>query len=303
MRDNRFGRCQGRREAIGELTMAARSIWTGSITFGLVNIPVKLYNAVREQGIHFHMLHDQDKARLQRKLVCSADGKEVHPEHIVKGYEIGPDQYVVVNQEELDSLAPEKSQTIHIIDFVDLDEIDPVYFDRPYYVAPTQQAARSYKLLVDAMTKSKKVGIAKFVMRNKEYLAALRPVENSLCLETMHFGNEVSDMDEVPGLPVHVKIDERELKVAQQLIDSLATDFDPDKYKDEYRERVLELVEKKASGEEVHVQPMPKVKEGRAVDLMAALEASLAAARGKVAAGEGKNGRRHATTTRRRKSA
>src|SRR5258706_2740103 len=163
--------------------MAARSMWTGSISFGLVNIPVKLYNAIREERVAFHMLYDQDKSRLQRKMVSSTTGKEVHSEHIVKGYEVTKDQYVVVTQEELDSVSPEESRTIDIRNFVDLDDIDPAYYDRPYYLATADHAARPYRLLLEAMTKARKVGIAKFVMRNHEYLAALRPQESGLLLD------------------------------------------------------------------------------------------------------------------------
>src|SRR5215212_1925923 len=149
--------------------MASRSIWTGSITFGLVNIPVKLYVAVREKNIQFHMLHDQDHVRLQRKMICPKDGKEVHNEHVVKGYEVSPGQYVIIKE----------------------SEIDPVYFDRPYYIVPQEQGTKAYRLLVESMEKSKKVGIARFVMRAKEYLCALRPQEGALVLETMHFNDEV----------------------------------------------------------------------------------------------------------------
>src|SRR5216110_1983004 len=260
--------------------MAARSMWTGSISFGLVNIPVKLYNAIREERVAFHMLHDQNKARLSRMMVDSVTGKEVHPEHIVKGYEIAKDQYVVVTQEELDSVAPEESRTIDIRTFVDLDDIDPVYYDRPYYLAPAEHAARPYRLLLEAMHKAHKVGIAKFVMRNHEYLAALRPRESGLVLDTMHFHHEIVPMDQVPGLPVTVKVEDREMKVAMQLIESLSGDFKPQEYKDEYRDRVLEMVQRKAQGEEIVTQPAVGEKPGRVVDLMAALEASLAKARG-----------------------
>jgi DNA end-binding protein Ku len=277
--------------------MAARSMWTGSISFGLVNIPVKLYNAIREERVAFHMLHDQDKSRLRRKLVSEASGKEVHNEHIVKGYEIAKDQYVVVTQEELDSVSPEESRTVDIRSFVDLDEIDPVYYDRPYYLAPAEHAARPYRLLLDAMSKAHKVGIAKFVMRNHEYLAALRPQENGLVLDTMHFHHEIVPMDSIPGLPVTVKVEDREMKVAMQLIESLADKFNPGQFKDEYRDRVMEMVKRKAEGEEIVTQPAVGEKPGRVTDLMAALEASLAKARGGGAAAASKNGGGTATKT------
>jgi DNA end-binding protein Ku len=294
-----------------ENTMASRSIWTGSITFGLVNIPVKLFVAIREKNIQFHMLHDQDHVRLQRKMICPKDGKEVHNEHVVKGYEVSPGQYVIVKESELEAAAPRKSKTIEIEDFVALDDIDPVYFDRPYYVVPQEQGAKAYRLLVEAMEKSKKVGIARFVMRAKEYLCALRPQEGALVLETMHFNDEVLPVDEVDGVPHKAKSDDRELKMASQLIDSLTTKFKPDKYHDTYREAVQQLIEKKAEGEEVVTQPEVPETKGRATNLMAALEASLASAKsaaGKNGSSRAHNGHAHhvATaprSTRRRKSA
>src|SRR6185436_14708756 len=279
--------------------MAARSMWTGSISFGLVNIPVKLYNAIREERVAFHMLHDQDKSRLRRKLVSEASGKEVHNEHIVKGYEIAKDQYVVVTQEELDSVSPEESRTIDIRAFVDLDEIDPVYYDRPYYLAPAEHAARPYRLLMEAMDKARKVGISRFVMRNHEYLAALRSRDGGLVLDTMHFHHEIVPLDNVPGLPVTVKVEDRELKVAMQLIESLADKFAPQQYKDEYLDRVMEMVKRKAEGEEIVTQPAPGEKPGKVTDLMAALEASLAKARGNGHAAS-KNGGGTATATERK---
>jgi DNA end-binding protein Ku len=280
----------------------ARAIWSGSISFGLVNIPVKLYVAVREQRVQFHMLHDQDKARLRRKLVSSTTGKEVHPEHIVKGYEVGPDEYVVVQQNELEALQPEKSRTIDIVDFVDQKEIDPVFYDRAYYLAPDQNASKPYRLLVEAMQKSRKVAVAKFVMREKEYLAALRPVDGVICLSTMHFGDEVLDPQEVTEVP-EVKVDDREVKMAEQLIGTLTSRFDPNKYKDEYRERVMEMVQRKAKGEKVVVQSAPAEKPGRVINLMAALEASLAEAKKSASGGSKKRSAHPGQNERRRKSA
>jgi len=292
--------------------MASRSLWTGSITFGLVNIPVKLFVAVREKNIQFHMLHDQDHVRLQRKMVCPNDGKEVHAEHTVKGYEVSPGEYVVVREAELEAAAPKKSKTIEIEDFVDLDQIDPVYFDRPYYIVPQESGVKAYRLLVEAMEKSKKVGVARFVMRNKEYLCALRPQESALILETMHFNDEVIPVDKVDGVPHKAKSDERELKMASQLIESLSTKFKPEKYHDTYREAVQEIIEKKAEGEKIVTPPdVDDKKKGRATNLMAALEASLAKAKS-GSGGSGAGGSRgssrapshsHARSTRRRRSA
>src|SRR3954468_11635522 len=221
--------------AAARKSSSPRAIWSGSITFGLVTIPVKLFTAVREQRLHFRSLHDQDKTPLKQKMYCPADGKDVHPEHMVKGYEIEKDRFVIVRQEELDAAAPKKTKAIEILDFVELDEIDPLFFDRPYYVAPKPEGAKPYKLLLEAMMKSGKVGIAKVVMWNKEYLAAVRPLDGGLVLETMHYNDEVVPADHVAGLEVKAKVDERELKMAQQLIESLTTKFKPDKYHDEYR--------------------------------------------------------------------
>ena len=281
--------------------MASRSIWTGSITFGLVNIPVKLFVAVREKTIAFHMLHDQDNVRLQRKMVCPADGKEVHSEHVVKGYELSPGQYVVVREKELEAAAPKKSKTIEIEDFVEFDEIDPIYFDRPYYIVPQEQGAKAYRLLVESMEKSKKVGIARFVMRNKEYLCAVRPQEGALILETMHFSDEVIPVDQVEGVPHQTKSDDRELKMAAQLIESLTAQFKPEKYHDAYREAVKKIIEKKAEGEKIVTQPETEEKKGRATNLMAALEASLAKA--KTASRVSAHAAGPARSTRRRRSA
>ena len=276
--------------------MSSRPIWSGSISFGLVTIPVRLFTAVREKRLHFRSLHDQDKVPLKQKMFCPADGKEVHPEHIVKGYEIEKDQFVVVTQEELESAAPKRTKAIEIQDFVELDEIDPLFFDRPYYVAPKPEGAKPYKLLVEAMEKTRKVGIAKVVMWNKEYLAALRPLEGALVMETMHFNDEVVPSERVAGLEVKARVDDRELKMATQLIDSLTTKFSPQKYKDEFREQVMAVIEKKAAGEDIHTAPTTeKEPSGRSSrNLLAALEESLSKSRARTS---------HARTTRRRKSA
>ena len=280
---------------------AARPIWTGTITFGLVNIPVRLFTAVREQRIAFHMLHDQDGVRLRRKMVCPADNKEIHPEHIVKGYEIHKGQYVVVADEDLENCGPKSTKAIEITDFVDLTDIDPIYYDRPYYVLPQPAATKSYRLLLEAMKDKQKVGISKLVMHDKEYLAALRPLEDMICLHTMHFGNEVVPADQLDQPPPH-KPAERELKVAGQLIDSLASSFKPDKYHDEYRDCVVAMLERKAHGEKIITQPVMDAKPMKTGNLMAALEASLAEAKAQTRGGGKSNGRAH-THTRRRKSA
>ncbi len=293
--------------------VSSRPVWSGVISFGLVTIPVRLFVAVREKNIHFRSLHDQDRQPLKQKMVCSADGKEVHREHIVKGFEVEKDTFVVVRQEELDNVAPKSTKTIDIHDFVGLDEIDPVYFDRSYYVSPQAQGAKPYRLLVEAMTESKKVAVAKVVMHNKEYLVALRaldpdgkgPHEPLLVMETMHFDDEVISALGVPDTDHKPRVDSRELKVAQQLIDSLTTKFDPSRYHDEYREKVMDMIERKAEGKQISVRKEPEEKAPKGHDLIAALEASLAKSRAGGTNGHAKtngHGRTngHARTTRRK---
>jgi DNA end-binding protein Ku len=256
-----------------------RSIWTGAISFGLVNVPVKLYSAVSKKTVRFHQLHESDGVRIQQKRVCPADGEEVAWDDIVKGYEISPDRYVIVTPEELEAIDPKKTRTIDIEEFVDLEEIDPLYYDHPYYLLPGQGAAKPYKLLADAMRDASKVAIARVVIRTKEQLVAIRPVGGVLAMATMNFADEVVDpdsFDEAPGDDVDTT--KRELEMARQLIDSLTAEFEPTKYHDEYREAVMDLIERKSEGEEIVLQPAAEEPE-RVPDLMAALEASLSAAK------------------------
>jgi DNA end-binding protein Ku len=258
----------------------ARSIWKGAISFGLVNVPVKLYSAVSKKTVRFNQLHDADHARIQQKRVCSEDGEEVPYENIVKGFEIAPDRYVVITPDELEALDPTKTRSIDIEDFVDLTDIDPLYYEHPYYLLPDTGAAKAYKLLLEALRETNKVAIARVVLRTKEYLVAIRPAGDVLTMETMLFADELIAADGLDELPdADVKATERELSMARQLIEAQATDFDPSKYRDEYRERVLELIERKAAGEEIVVQPLAEESQ-EVPDLMAALEQSLAAAQG-----------------------
>jgi DNA end-binding protein Ku len=255
-----------------------RAIWSGAISFGLVNVPIKLFTATSQKDVRFHQLHDKDGARIQQKRVCSKDGEEIANEHIVKGYEVSRDKYVVITPEELDALDPKASRTIDILDFVDLDEIDPVYFDATYYMVPEKGAAKAYALLLEAMRKSNKVAIARVVLRQKQHLVALRPLKNALSMETMLYADEVVSPETLEGLPEDIEVTDRELAMAQQLIDSLADDFKPERYKDDYRERVLDMIERKAEGQEIVVAEEEE-EQAPVVDLMAALEASLAAAK------------------------
>lgn len=259
-----------------------RAIWSGSISFGLLNVPVKLYSAVSRQTVRFRELREGDGARIRHRRVAEDDGEEVPYEKIVKGYEIAPDQYVVLTKEELEQLDPTKTRAIEIKDFVGLDEIDPIYFEQPYYLGPAQGAERAYALLVRAMHEERKVAIGRFVLRNREHLAALRPMGSALTLATMRFADEVVSPDQLDDvLPdEEVTPDERELEMAQRLIDSLATDFDPSGYRDEYREELLALIERKAKGEELLTTASEAPEPTKAPDLMAALEESLAAVQG-----------------------
>jgi len=258
----------------------ARSIWTGTISFGLVTVPVKMYSAVSRKTVRFHQLNKATGSRIAQKRVDPTTGDEVEYNDIVKGYELAPDRYVVIEPEELDALDPKKTKTIDIQDFVSLDEIDPIFYDHPYYLAPGPGGAKPYKLLLEAMRKTNKVGIAKVVIRSKENLVALRPMEGDvLGMATMIFADEVIDPARLEDLPEDVDINKRELDIAEQLVESLAGSWEPDKYTDTYRNQVLEMIEKKAAGEEIAVQP--QAEEAAPVpDLMAALKASLDAVRG-----------------------
>ena len=270
----------------------ARAIWSGSISFGLLNVPVKLYSAVSKQTVRFRELREGDGSRVKHKRVAEKDGKEVPYEKIVKGYEYAPDQYVVLTKDELADLEPQRSRAIEIQDFVDLDDIDPIYFEQPYFLGPDKGAERAYALLVQAMAESRKVAIARFVLRNKEHLAAIRPMEDVLTLTTMRFHDEVSSPSDLDGEVFEdakpKKPDQRELQMAKQLIDSLTSSFNPGQYRDEYREELLDLLERKAEGKDVVSAPSEAPKPTKAPDLMAALEESLAAVKGEEAAGNGK---------------
>ena len=257
-----------------------RAIWSGAISFGLVNIPVKLYSAVSKKTVRFHQIDAESGGRVRQKRV-GPDGEEIAYEQIVKGYEIGPDRYVTISPEELEALEPQKTRTIDIEDFVDLDQIDPIYYDHPYYLAPDTGASKAYRLLVDAMEDSGKVAVARVVLRSKEHLVAIRPRDGALAMETMLFADEVippESLEELASADGDVQTSDRELAMANQLIESLASEFDPGKYRDEYRERVLDLIERKAQGETIVIEE-PAAEPEKVPDLMAALEASIASAK------------------------
>ena len=270
-----------------------RAIWSGSISFGLLNVPVKLYSAVSKKSVSFRELRQSDGSRVRHKRVAEADGEEVAYEEIVKGYEIAPEEYVVITRDELEELDPKKTRAIEIQDFVDLDDIDPIYFDHPYYLGPDKGAEKAYALLVKAMGDAKKVAIARFVLRNREHLAAIRPADKVLTMATMRFADEVVAPDELGEDVVAQngrKLDKREVDMAKQLIDSLTAQFDPSKYRDEYREELLALIDRKAKGEAVVEPVSEEPKPTKTPDLMAALEESLAAVRGEPLATGGDGG-------------
>jgi DNA end-binding protein Ku len=259
----------------------ARPIWSGSISFGLVSVPVKLFSAISPKEVRFHMLHDKDGGRIQQKRVCSIDGEEVSWEHIVKGFEISKGRYVTVTREELEAFNPKATKAIEIEDFVELPQIDPIYYASTYYLVPDRGAAKPYALLREAMKRTHKVGIGRFVLRTKQYLAAVRPLGRALAISTMLHADEVVSQDDLEGLPdAHAKPGERELKMAEQLIESLAATFDIGKYKGDYRVQVLALLERKAEGEEIVAEAPAEKPRGKVVNLMEALQKSLAAAKG-----------------------
>ncbi|MGB7589049.1 MAG: Ku protein [Solirubrobacterales bacterium] len=257
-----------------------RAIWSGTISFGLLNVPVKLYSAVTRRGISLREIRESDGARIRHRRVAEGTDEEVPYEQIIKAFEVSPDRYVPLTKDELEALDPEKTRAIEVEDFVELSEIEPIFFESHYYLGPADGAEKAYSLLAKAMRESGKVAIARFVFRNKEHLAAIRPADDVLTLTTMRFADEVVPPDQLRDvLPAQEpKVGKREVEMAQQLIESLTRHFDPAAYRDEYREELLALIERKAEGEEiVSAPPAQEPKPTQAPDLMAALEQSIAA--------------------------
>ena len=268
-----------------------RSIWTGAISFGLVTVPIRLVSAVRRQDVNFHQLHAEDGARIQHRRFCSVEDREVPREEIVRGYELEGGRYVVVTDEELERLYPERTHTIDIERFVDLADIDPILYDSSYYATPNGEvAAKPYDLLRRAMASSGKVAVGRVVIRAKEHLAAIRAVGETLTVATMLFPDEVVPRDELKAPATRGEVTDREVEMACRLVESLSAELEPERLHNEHRERLLELIECKARGEEVVTEAEPE-RPQPAPDLMAALEASLAGARGargeRPGAGEG----------------
>jgi len=256
----------------------ARPVWTGTISFGLVAIPVKLYHAVRRKNVSFNQLDERNMARIRYRKVNAETGEEVPDEHIVKGYEVSKGQYVVVDPDELEPFMPVATKSVDIEEFVDLVEIDPVYFDTAYHLAPNGPP-KPYVLLARAMEASNKVAIGRFVMRNKQYTAAIRADDGRLVMSSLAYADEVVDPDEIEELADldDVVVEKKEMAMAESLVESLSADFEPEKYHDEYREEVMELIRMKADGQEL--QTPEAAEKPNVVDIMAALEASVAAAK------------------------
>lgn len=280
----------------------AQAVWSGTISFGLVNVPVKMVVGVREKRVRFHLLSEDGSCRLRRKLYCPDTGEELDFRDTARGFEIAPGQYVLVQQEEIDEIKPEKGNRIDIEDFVQLSEIDPIFYDRPYYLKPDKGGSKAYRLLLEAMQRTGKAAVGRFVMRERQYLAVMRPKDRALLLSTIHYADEVVDVDEVEGLPEEVDLSKRELEMAEQLIDQMSHSFEPTAYRDEYRERLEQLIETKAAGGDISaIAPEEEGEQAQVIDLMDALKKSLGeekkSARGsggneKKAAGGGKGSRK-----------
>jgi DNA end-binding protein Ku len=253
-----------------------RPVWSGALSFGLVNVPVKLFSATASHDVHFHEYQAKTGQRIHHKRVAENSGREVAYDDIVKGYELSKGKVVLLEPEEIKALAPRRSRMIEIEQFVDLADIDPIVWDSPYYLGPgNETAAKSYELLRRAMEETGKVGIGRFVMRNKEYLVTVRPLGKGLVIETMHYQDEIRDQKEaVTELPSRVAVNPRELGMAKQLIESLSAKWDHSKFEDSFRDQVQSLIQKKAKGQKIVAEEAPP-EEGQVVDLMEALKASL----------------------------
>jgi DNA end-binding protein Ku len=259
-----------------------RAIWSGSVSFGLVNIPVKMFSAISQKEVRFNMLHDKDGGRIKLHRFCEIEEQEVPYEHIVKGYEVSPGRYVMLTEEEIAAVDPKAARSVEIGEFVALDDIDPVYYDRTYYLAPDRGAGKAYALLLETMRRTKKVAIGRVVLRTKQSLCCLRPLDEVLALATLNYADEINAREGLAGEAGEPS--GRELEMAERLVESLTAPFEPEKYKDEHREKVLALIERKAAGEEVVAPEVPR-EPARVVNLADALAASLAAAKGGGARG------------------
>jgi DNA end-binding protein Ku len=278
----------------------AHAIWSGSINFGLVTIPVKLFTAVKSDELSFNLLHRNDEGRIKYERVCSVDGKAVPWDEIVKGYEYEKGQYVVLTDDDFKKVNPEATQSVDILEFVELDKINPMYFDKPYYLEPTKQGRHAYALLREALAKSNRVAVARVVIRTKEYIAAVKPLEDALVLELMHWASEIVNAGTLE-LPDRATLPEAEMNMAKMLIDTMSVDaFDPEKFSNRYHDEVLAMIEARANGRE-----LPKVKKAapraKVVNLMDVLAQSLEESKKRRAASNGRTASQDKPATKRRK--
>ncbi|MFS0785187.1 Ku protein [Shouchella sp. 1P09AA] len=252
------------------------TVWKGSISFGLVNIPVKLHTATENKDIKLRQLHKKCHTPINYKKVCPDCEEEVKNEDIVKAYEYAKNKFVVLDAEDLEQLKKEQEdKAVEIIDFVKLEEIDPIYFEKSYFIAPDSNGSKAYGLLREGLLKSKKIGIAKIIIRSKEQLAIVRVYQTGLMMETIHFPDEVRKFEDVPNVPEEQEIVKKELDAALMLIEQLTTPFEPEKYQDDYRHALMELIEKKKSGEEIVTTTQEAKTDSNVTDIMSALQASL----------------------------
>ena len=257
----------------------ASTVWKGHVTFGLVSFPVRLYSAARSESISFNQLHKADGSRIKQVIYCQAEDKPIPRSEIVKGYEYEKDRYVVIDDEEVKKVAPATARVMEILEFVKADEVDPIYMETSYYLAPDEAGEKPYALLFDALKKTGYFGVAKISMHNREHIVILRPGKNGVLLHTMYFSHEIRQVDEFRTDLTLVK--EKELALAMNLVEALVAEFEPDKYKDAYRDNLLQMIEAKKQGQEVVATPEPK--EAKVIDIMEALKASLAMAKKPVA--------------------
>jgi DNA end-binding protein Ku len=271
----------------------ARAIWKGSISFGLVNIPIALYSATRREELKFRLLRKSDLSPVNYKRVAEKDGKEVSWDQIVKGYEYEKGKYVVLKEEDFERVDLEATQTVDIKDFVDQEEIDPMFFYKPYYLEPQKGGDKAYALLRDALKDSNKVGIAKVVIKTRQYLAGVKPEDSALVLELMHFADELADPEKL-HVPKKTEVGKREMNMAKSLIDSMSSKWNPEKYKDDYREALMEVIEEKveAGGKEIEEKPKKAPKPTKIIDLVSVLQKSLEQTGGKKKATAKSRGKR-----------
>ena len=253
-----------------------RPIWSGAISFGLVNVPVKAYSAVHDHTVHFHQLDKRSGARIQYQKVSAKTGRHVDNDDIEKGFEVSKGKYVVVDEDEFEALRPESTRSIDITDFVELESVDPIYYENTYWLGTSGESARAYRLLLTAMEGAQRVGIGSVVMRNKQYLAAIRPLDGALAMSTMRFADEIVPKSEIPDVPsARAKPDAKEVRLASQIIESLVSEWDPRRYHDTYAEEMRNLIDRKAKGKKIEAPAPEPEKKAEVIDLMAALQASL----------------------------